>query len=243
MLYALHSYFTIPLLRFFIGIQHIPLQNIIAEVLPREGTAFRKILQNGLRPCCLRQAAVDELMHQRTVRCEMIPSTQATPIEFLEQHFSNTDGVSDWSIFSSMQYKLYDAYAQGQLNDLSQTDYWQWHASLHQAGINERPDEWIRSKINKVLRAYDSIRTQGYRYGSLSSFIWVLEQPVITTRYGIEHHPGGLEIFHGHHRAAAVAQLGYGSVVVLVLKDVAQTTPFGLPLEGICRPGVRKSMA
>jgi hypothetical protein len=186
----------------------------------------------GLEPVDVVEAPVSDLLVQRPVRCELIESRDATTLPFLDDYM---DG--DWSIARSMQFRLLDQHRRGELpEDLSQTDYWQWHARLEQAGINARPPAMIERKIRGLIAVYESMKDGGYRYGALGSYVWALEEPLISTRYGIDHTPPGLEVYDGHHRAAAAAALGLDSLHVLLMRDVATATPFGVPLDEVRRP-------
>jgi hypothetical protein len=209
------------------------------DLITREspGTAER-FERFGLAPVDVVEVPVDDLLVQRPVRCELVPEREAVTLDFLDRYFETPDGGSDWRIARSMQYRLLGQHSRGELpDDLRQTDYWQWHVQLDRAGINERPDERIRVKVEGLIGLYESVREHGYRYGDLRSYVWALEEPLIRTRYGIEHDVSGVEVYDGHHRAAAAAQLGYESLRVLLMRDVAETTPFGIPLSEITVPG------
>jgi hypothetical protein len=199
--------------------------------------ACKRLRRFGLEPVDLVTARVDRLLVQRPVRCELIPSCDASPLDFLDRYMRNESGEPDWRIGESMQARLIQAYQEGRLpEDLSETDYWRWHAQLNDAGINERPPEMIARKLNGLIELYEAIRRNGYRFDGLNSYIWVLEEPLIATRYGYSPSAEGLEIFDGHHRAAALACLGYESTPVLRLRDVGTETAFGVPLGEITVP-------
>jgi hypothetical protein len=190
----------------------------------------------GLQPVTVVTAPVDRLLVQRPVRCELVPSREATTLDFLDGYMTDESGAPDWRIGRSMQARLLSAHAAGRLPaDLSQTDYSRWHARLHEAGINERPPEMIARKLEGLIALYESIRRDGYRFAGIDSYIWVLEEPLSVTRYGYSRLAEGLEIFDGHHRAAALACLGYEAIPVLLLRDVGTHTAFGVPLEEIGR--------
>ncbi len=214
-----------------------PSHALLNRVLGEAGTSQR-LAHFGLEPLGIKKVEVQNLLVQRPVRCEVVPVNQATTLDFLDNYFAGGNGGLDYGIYNSMQYKLLQAYVEGTIQDFSQTDYWQWHVKLRQAGINEdvRSDAWIANKIHKLLRVFESIRKRGYGYSRLSNYIWVLEKPLIHTRYGYDYCPDGYEIFDGHHRAASVAYLGYRSVYVLLVKDVGTHTPFGVPLDEIIIP-------
>jgi hypothetical protein len=215
----------------------MPCRVLLSRVLGEAGTNQR-FIRFGLRPLCIKEVSVEDLLVQRPVRCEMIPVKEATTLKFLDEYFAGENSVPHYDIYGSMQYKLLRAYVEGTIQDFSQTDYWQWHVKLRQAGINEdkRSDAWIADKIQRLLRVYESIKDRGYDYSRLSNYIWVVNEPLISTRYGYNYHPDGFEIFDGHHRAASVACLGYRSVYVLLVKDAGTHTPFGVPLDEIVTP-------
>jgi hypothetical protein len=210
---------------------------LLSRVLGEAGTSQR-FARFGLKPLCIKEVSVEDLLVQRPVRCEVIPVNEATTLDFLDKYFARGNGILDYSIYNSMQYKLLCAYIEGTIQDFSQTDYWQWHVKLRQAGINEdkRSDAWIANKIQRLLCVYKSIRDRGYDYSRLSNYIWAVNEPLISTRYGYNYYADGFEIFDGHHRAAAVACLGYCSIYVLLVKDVGTHTPFGVPLDEIVTP-------
>jgi len=214
-----------------------PISRIIVDRVVREADTLQRLRRNGLRPIRIIRAEPDRLLHQRTVRCEAIPIKEASTLNFLDTYFGGQDGATDWRITNSMQYRLVRAYMDGRMpQDFREMDYWQWHVNLREAGVNERSDEWITNKVQKLLRVFESISCRGYDYSRLSNYIWVLEKPLIHTRYGYDHCPDGYEIFDGHHRAASAACLGYSSVYVLLLKDVGKHTPFGVPLDKVVKP-------
>ena len=214
-----------------------PFCALLSRAMGEAGTR-RRLARFGLKPLDVREVQVERLLVQRPVRCEVIPVKEATTLEFLDRYFAGGNGGPDYQICNSMQYRLLQAYAQGEIGDLSQTDYWRWHVQLRQAGINEdtRSDAWIAGKIQNLLHVFESISMHGYTYGRLSNYIWVLEQPLIHTRYGYDYCPDGYEIFDGHHRAASVACLGYRSIYVLLVEDVGTHTSFGVPLDEIVVP-------
>lgn len=197
---------------------------------------LERMARLGLRPVGVVEVAVDELLLQRPVRCELIPVHEATTLDFLDRYMSE-DGVSDWRMARSPHVRLLEQHRdRGLPDDLTLTDYWRWHERLAQAGINERPPEMIARKVCGLVEVYESMSRDGYRYTGLRSYVWALERPLISTRYGIDHRPAGVEVYDGHHRAAAAAALGWKRLHVLVLRDVATTTPFGLSLDDVSRP-------
>lgn len=207
----------------------------LAERVVGERRTAGRLRRYGLRPVRFERVPVAHLLVQRPVLSEVVPSGEATPLPFLDAYFSTGEG-HDWSITRSMQARLLRAAAQGGLDDLRDTDYWRWHVSLREASVNERPDDWIEAKAVSLLELGEAIRSRGYLYDGLAGYIWALEEPLVTTRYGLAHDVEGYEIYDGHHRAAAAAVAGIASVVVLVLEDVATQTPFGIPLDVVRAP-------
>jgi hypothetical protein len=204
-----------------------------------EEKARTRFARFGLQPVRIETVPVDRLLVQRPVRCEVAPVREATTLEFLDAYFEQPDGPPDWRITNSMQFRLLEAQRRGELPaDLSETDYWRWHDRLRGAGIDTevRSDEWIAGKVRSLLDVHASIATGGYVYAGLMTYVWVLEEPLIATRYGFDYHPDGLEIFDGHHRAAAAAAAELESLDVLVLRDVSERTSFGIPLTEVIRP-------
>lgn len=53
-----------------------------------------------------------------------------------------------------------------------------------------RSDKWIRNKIDKFIKLFENIKTEGYKKN-----IIILQQPLIENEYN-----KGFEIFEGHHR-------------------------------------------
>jgi hypothetical protein len=205
--------------------------DLITRESPETAARFERF---GLEPVDVVEAPVDELLVQRPVRCELVPGREAVTLDFLDGYFETPDGGSDWRITRSMQYDLLRRHARGELEgDLRGTDYWMWHVELDRAGINTRPESMIAGKVESLIAVYESIRADGYRYGGLRSYVWALEEPLIRTRYGIDHDADGYEIYDGHHRAAAIALLGHASLRVLLVRDVADRTPFGIPLSEV----------
>lgn len=197
----------------------------------------RHLQRFGLSPVRVITVPIDRLNALRSVRCEVVPESLAAPLDFLEMCFTRPDGTFDWRIRNSMHCSLYDTYLAGGLPErLDDLEYWQWHASLAKAGINARPPEWIHTKIGKAIALLESIRTRGFKDGCLANLPWVLEEPLIKTRYGIDHNIDGYEIYDGHHRVAAQCSLGHASTKAILVKDVATTTPFGILLEKVLIP-------
>ncbi len=203
--------------------------------------SYQRIERFGLEPIDIVRVNLADLFHQRTVKCEMIPVREAETLDFLDEYFSTKDGKLDYSIYHSMQYKLIHAHSQGALRNLANTDYWKWHVFLRNNGINAdvRTDSWIEGKVEKMLSVFDSIRNSGYDYSRFGHYPWVVNDPLIHTRYGYNYLPGGREIIDGHHRVAAAACLGYKSVYALLVKDIASHTTFGLPLDQVVVPNRR----
>ncbi len=195
----------------------------------------QRLMRFGLMPVDIVQVNMGQLFMQRPVRCEMIPVKDASTLSFLDDYCTDADGRLDYSICNSMQHKFMCAFVKNRQLEYPQTDYWQWHVNLRQAGINAdvRSDQWIENKIGKLMRVFNSIDNDGYDYTQLSNFIWVMEKPLINTRYGYAYCPDGYEIFDGHHRAAAAACLGYPSLYALLVRDVATHSSFGIPLNEI----------
>jgi hypothetical protein len=201
----------------------------------RAGTLAR-FARFGLQPVDVRQVAVADLRVQRPVRCELVPERDASALPFLDAYMTDEAGRPDWHIRRSMQFRLLADHVTGTLpEDLSQTDYWRWHEQLAGAGINERPPAMIERKLRGQIDVFERMRADGYAYGGLRDYVWVLERPLAATRYGLDHDPHGLEVYDGHHRAAAAAALGWEALHVLVVRDVATHTPFGIPLAEVVR--------
>ena len=189
----------------------------------------------GLAPIGIFSVDPVSLLYQRPVKCEMIPVRDAAPLEFLDSYFSIEDGGLDYNILNSMQYKLICAHSRGELDIYSETDYWRWHVALRQEGINAdiRTDAWIAGKIEKMLTVFESIRSRGYDYSRFRHYPWVVRQPLIHSRYGYNYLPDSYEILDGHHRVAAAACLGLKKIFILLFRDVAVQTPFGIPLSDV----------
>ena len=210
-----------------------PIGRVLDRLARESPGTVERFERFGLEPVDIVEAPVADLLVQRPVRCELIPSREATTLDFLDRYLEG-----DWRITRSMQYRLLEGHRRGDLtDDLSTTDYWRWHVKLAEAGINERPPEMIARKVRGLLAVYESIAAGGYAYGDLRSYVWVLERPLISTRYGIDHQPDGFEVYDGHHRAAAAAALSLGTLRVLLLRDVGTHTPFGVPLAEVAVPG------
>lgn len=205
-------------------------------------SAFTRRLQRfGFQPVSIESVAIDRLFAFRAVRCEVVPETSRELIGFLEDWFKDENGDPDWRIRNSMHTRLFDTYLNGKMpNHLEQLDYWRWHESLAAVGVNARPPEWITTKIRNVLGLFDSIRQRGFDASRLENLPWVLDRPLIASRYGFDYTIPGYEIYDGHHRVAALCSLGQTSAPVLVVRDVGHETPFGIPFEQVMgRDGTR----
>ena len=233
----------VPVMRFLLSRDSARSERL-ARIVGVEGV-LRRLRRYGLWPVRFVAVEPSRLLHQRTVIPESMPTRQAGTLDFLDAYFSGEDGASDWGITNSMQYRLLVSLVNGHLpGQLEKTDYWRFHVAMRDAGIKlqrgsefvERSDEWIDNKVRRMVNIFESIKNRSYRYRRVSDYIWVVEKPLIHTRYGYDHCPEGYEIFDGHHRAAAVAFLGYPSVRVLLLKDVGTHTRFGVPLDDVVVP-------
>lgn len=215
-------------------IDNISLSCSLIGKLTRLSQLREKFRRFGVQPVEILSVPIDKLHALRAVRCEVIQDRNKGLLEFLERQFKGPDHQPDWSIGNSMHCQLYDAYLSNKMpKKLEDLNYWKWHVSLDLAGINRRPPEWIRIKINKALALLDSIKQKGFDDRQLRNLPWVLDRPLISTRYQVSHSVDGYEIYDGHHRVAALCSLGYQTMKVLLVRDVATCTPFGVPLEEI----------
>jgi hypothetical protein len=207
------------------------LVDLLERVVRERGTAAR-LRRFGLEPVEFVEIPVERLHVQRPVLSEVSPSREATTLDFLDGYFTDERGHGDWRIRRSMQAAFLTDEGEER-----ESDYWQWHVALREAGIDERPDEWIARKVRSLRVLYRSIESDGFRYGGLRSYVWALDRPLISTRYGLDHRIEGYEIYDGHHRAAVAASLGLPALTVLMLRDVATHTAFGIPLADVTVPG------
>lgn len=204
----------------------------LERALGERGTGAR-LRRLGLAPVRFASVPVDELLVQRPVLSEVVATRDAAPLAFLDAYFRGPDGTSDWRVVRSMHAALVRTVLDDPHADLRETDYWRWHVALREAGVNERPDEWIERKARALLGLAEEVRAGRYRYGGLRSYVWALERRLIATRYGYDDEGAGYEIYDGHHRAAVAAALGVAELPVLLLRDVGTATPFGVPLDEV----------
>jgi len=188
----------------------------------------KKLVKHGLRPINIAKVNIEDLNFLRNVKCETIKTKDLSFIYFLEYFFEKNN---NWSIRKSMHFFLYDKYVNNSMPDnFEDLDYYQWHKSLSNEGINHRPHKWIIEKINSSIHIIDSIKKKGFQDYNLDNLPIVLKNPLISTRYNINHKINGYEIFDGHHRCSALLALGFKDVKVLFCEDVSKKTPFGIDL-------------
>lgn len=206
------------------------LADLLERLVRERGTAAR-LRRFGLEPVGFAEVPVERLHVQRPVLSEVSPSREATTLEFLDAYFTDEGGHADWRIGRSMQAAFLADHGEER-----ESDYWRWHVALREAGIDERRDEWIARKVRSLRVLHRSIESSGFRYGGLRSYVWALDRPLISTRYGLDHRIEGYELYDGHHRAAVAAALGLPTLIVLVLRDVATHTAFGIALTDVTVP-------
>ena len=73
-----------------------------------------------------------------------------------------------------------------------------------------KKDLWIKEKINKFIKLYESIKLEGYQ-----DLIEVLETPITPNKYNNKY-----EIYEGHHRCSCLYVLGYKAIRVKLLEIV-----------------------
>jgi len=97
------------------------------------------------------------------------------------------------------------------------TEYVQMMLYWNSIGHHKRTNKFIRSKIDRMLTLYKSIKRHGYLK---QHAIEVLNTSFWETRYkGKVPFPHGMEIWHGHHRAAACYVCGIEKVKCKLLLD------------------------
>lgn len=191
----------------------------------------RDIKKFGLMPIDILEVDVSSCYVQRPVICEMIESENKKLIPYLEQFF---EVQGDWSIKNSMHYDLYKNYSLDMSQEeLMKSSYWKWQANLHENNIDYRDQNWIRIKIEKAFKVFYSIKKKGFRSCDISSIPWVLNTPLCSSRYKYNYRINGYEIYSGHHRIAALRALDVKKVRVILVKDIARKTPFGMNLKKI----------
>lgn len=184
---------------------------------------------NGVKCVGTKYVLLSDLNAFRAVRCEIVRDKSKETIGFLDDYF-----LDDWKMKKSFHCKLFQLYLKGKLpKNWIVLDYWKWHVSLDQSGINNRPSEWIESKIRNAIRLCENIDNKGFKDKYLFNLPWVLNKPLIKTRYDIDHKIKGFEVLDGHHRVAAMIALGYKKIRVLEVVDVATKTPFNILLSEI----------
>jgi hypothetical protein len=188
----------------------------------------------GLEVVDIIDVDIDKCFYQRPVLCEMLPVDSIKTIDFLENYFLNSSGQKDWSIKNSMHCLMYNSFLNNQFpQKLDDLDYWKWHSYLDRNQINSRPPQWIKIKVGKAIDVLKSIKEKGFISCNIHNLAWVVREPICLSRYGLTHKISGYEIYSGHHRIAALSSLGISKVRVIVVKDVAKFTPFGIPLSKI----------
>jgi len=197
---------------------------------------YQRLNRFGLKPLSIQKVDIKHCNAQRPILCEMLPTTDASTIDFVEEYFSDSNGNPNWLIENSMHCSMYNSFIKhGKIGDIQELDYWKWQSYLDRAGINERPPVWIKAKIKKSINVLNSIRKNGFQECDMRKLPWLVAQPICSTRYGIKHKIHGYEIYDGHHRISALSSLGVERVMAIIVVDNAENTPFGIPLGNITK--------
>lgn len=132
--------------------------------------------------------------------CRLLNTYESRGFSFIEKHFRITD-----------YYKLFSYYSEvGYIVDWATGEKVERHLTEMQ----------ILEKIQRFIRTYESIKQRGYLgRGFISRYIMALEAPFEVQRFGLSLNWHPYEIWSGHHRAAALAVLGYEKAVVILLKS------------------------
>lgn len=138
----------------------------------------------------------------------------------------NEKGEMDLSVgnFPHMDVlKFYEKYNESLwTNNLyKKTRYYKFHKGFRDENINPdiRTDEWIRSKVIRLINLYERIKKNGYFYefNNDKSYIAVLEKPILELRYGRKRDIPGYELWDGGHRLVILHYLGYTRIKAIKL--------------------------
>jgi hypothetical protein len=191
-----------------------------------------KLKKYGFKPVKIIEVSLDDLYACRTVKCEMIPVSDNSKIDFLENYFKVNNDSNDWKIKNIMQSEMFKLYLDKKIENfnIKNLSYYKWHEYLDLNGINKRKHQKIKFKINESILLLNDIKKKGFIDTKIKNLPIITSSPIINTRYKQPHKINGYEIQDGHHRVAALCSLGYKSVKAILVKDVALTTPFGVDL-------------
>lgn len=195
---------------------------------------YKRLNKNGLKVIDIRYIKISKLFILRNVVCELIKSTNCSLIPFIESYKLKN---GDLSISKSFHYKLFKNLNKIDVieNDMKSYDYYYWHKSLHQMGINHRSDTWIANKFKSCQRLLNSIKKKKFNKFDLLNYPIILDIPLINSRYKIKYDINGYEIFDGHHRVSCAKSLGYYEIPCIICKDIALFTPFGIEINEILK--------
>jgi hypothetical protein len=135
----------------------------------------------------------------------------------IERFFPLVDGRQDRRVRRTPHFALLDRYRRtGEVN--YDNDYTRLIVARARLQGRQRGEEFLRRKVDALVRTFDSIRDKGYLARGFKRYpIVVFERPIHPPVPGYV--PTDWEIFDGHHRAAAVAVLGIPEVRVLVIRS------------------------
>ena len=195
---------------------------------------YQRLKKNGLKIIDIRYIEISKLFILRNVVCEMIKSTNSSLIPFIENYKLKS---GDLSISKSFHYNLFINFNKIEVidNDMKSFDYYHWHKSLDQMGINQRSDAWIANKFKSCQNLINSMKKKNFNKFDLNNYPLILDTPLINTRYKKKYNINGYEIFDGHHRVSCAKSLGYYKLPCIICKDVALFTPFGIEINEILK--------
>ena len=176
----------------------------------------------GLEPAGLRTVGIGELhvqyRHERRISYQL----------FTDENYR--------TLIKSPLFDLLEVYSDRGMGYITQnyrdTTYYRMFRSFDQAGClvdwttgKKAPyainDEQIFEKIRGFLETYHTVKDQGYLGGRFANrYVTVLEAPYEVYRRSLPIAWRPYEIWGGHHRAAALAVLGYSDVEVLLFRWV-----------------------
>ena len=198
-----------------------------ASVEPGLWRSFREVRHgHRYRPLCWAEVPVEELRVRREplllprrpedlVRLYRTDARRA--VNPIERFFPLVDGRQDRRVRHTPHFALLDRYRRtGQVD--YDNDYTRMIVARARLQGLRRGEEFLRRKVDALVRTFDSIRGRGYLARGYRRY------PIVVFEHSIHpplpgYVPTDWEIFDGHHRAAAVAVLGIPAVRVLVIRS------------------------
>ena len=169
---------------------------------------------------------INKIFFTNPIICEMIKSKKKKIIRFRKKN------KYFFKIKESIHFNLFEKI--NKRKSFNNSQYVKWQKYLNKKKINNRNNIFIQNRISKAKNNFFNIKKRGQIKNDINKIPLVLAKPILRSRYMFPvkyDKKNYFEVYDGHHRLAAMKYLKYKNVYVLVCKDVANKTPFGINLK------------